>query len=132
MVKTDCDKDNNGNYCPLNSHVLKISDDMTEEQAEKVVNKVEDETCKSQKCTDSYLYLIEELNRITNDYLETLMKEKNLSKSDLYVIRRNFNGNNDETTEHLRSKCISIVENGIKNINVYLLLSLVSIIYLFF
>eukprot|EP00833_Pecoramyces_ruminatium_P000046 jgi/Orpsp1_1/1174078/evm.model.c7180000048839.1 len=144
-IKTECDKDENNNYCPLSSFELKknIKEDMTEEHQRQVLNKAKEDTCKSQKCIDSYLNLINELTKINDGYLESLSKDGKISKSELDEIKMNATIDNDkeiqEISQYLKSeKCTSQIvktsgaEQIIKNVNLYLVLSLISIIYYLF
>lgn len=140
-LKNNCEKDENNKYCPFNSVEIakKIKDDMTEEESRKLFDTIKEETCKSKKCSESYINFVTELNNNTNSLMETVSKEGNLSQSELDEMMSTINETvGDDYTgllEYLKSdKCAAAsgAESIIKNINFYLVLSVLSALYFLF
>jgi len=142
-LKAECIKDENNKYCPLNSKETQkiITPEMSEEQQKQAYEKAKEETCKSQKCIDGYLSFFSELIDITKEYADALSKYGNISKEEVDDMKNTFK--KDKRTSELidylksdqcKSKIIysSSAETVIKNMNLYLGLSLITVLYFLF
>jgi len=76
--KFNCSKDEQGQYCPLNSIGLQknYNFDGSENKKEEIYDKAIEDTCKSQKCTDSYLTFISGAKDDHKQLIDTLTNEK--------------------------------------------------------
>jgi len=131
--KYHCAKDEDGNYCPFslmdseNRRILKIDNSTVKvvEQYEKEFYTNVENTCRSEKCTETYIDYSEENNRIKTLVNQTLSSsEHSDSKSKRYFFIENFNEiDNDELNnlaiEYLKSdECKKMKEESQKKMQV--------------
>jgi len=72
--KIKCATDEQGNYCPLTEIEMnkRINKTMTEEEQEAIYDEILKDTCKSQKCADAYLSLLEDVEKNSKELFEKI------------------------------------------------------------
>jgi len=93
QIQTGCATDEQGNFCPLSNaeKAKRVNSNMTEEQQRESFDAALKETCKSKKCTDVYLSAFDNLDKFTNDLIETVSKIENYPKDELEKMKKELN-----------------------------------------
>jgi len=75
-LQSSCFTDENNKYCTFGSLENIDIENLSEKEEKKLIEKVKKDTCRSKRCTDKYLKMIDDIEDIVNNYSRSISKYK--------------------------------------------------------